>query len=348
MLQGKRIWDVAHIPDRERTRIEFPDLARFRGHWYCAFREGDIHGNHPSGRGRIIRSRDGERWETVALLDWDGGDVREPKFSVTAEGRLMVNTSVYFVSREPRADGRHYQLEPTGTILDMPYNDREAEVVQQSVTWLSADGENWSSAYACPTGVNGWRWSATWHNGMGYSIAHSGKDIHGTLYRTRDGKTWRALVEDFYPEGKGNEAALAFGPDDAGCCLLRSGPTRAMIGVSKPPCYTEWEWKDSTVDAGPELGRMPSGDFFRVSFGGPKLLRLSDGRILAAGRALAPGRDDGHVTLFWLDPDEAILTLFVEAEGTSYPGLVEHDGAIWVTYGLPDASAVYLASVKAG
>ena len=342
MIEGNRIWDITRVADREETRFEFPDLIRFEGHWYCSFREGDVHGNHPSGRGRIIRSEDGTRWDTVALMEWEGGDVREPKLSITAEGRLMVNTSVYFVSKEPRADGRHYQLEPIGTVLDIPYNDNEATVVQQSVTWLSSDGENWSAVHACPTGVNGWRWSVTWHDGMGYSIAHSGKDIRGTLYRTRDGKSWRVLAPEFFPEGRGNEAALAFRSDGVACCILRCGPTRAMVGVGKPPYYTEWEWKDSCVDDG-HGRRMPSDDFFRVSLGGPTLLRLRDGRILAAGRALSPGRDDGHVTLFRLDADRAVLTLFAEAAGTSYPGLVEHEGMIWVTYGLSDASALYLA-----
>jgi len=332
-LAGKPIWDLSRVRDREKTRLEFPCLIRFKGAWYCAFRVGEIHNNHPSGRGRIIRSADGEAWESVALLEWDGGDVREPKFSITAEGALMVNTSVYFVSKKPRADGSYYRLDRTGTILNIPYHDAESHVVQQSVTWLSTDGRDWGTVCACPSGVNGWRWSVTWHNGMGYSVAHSGKDIKGTLYRTRDGRSWRVLKAEFFPDGKGNEAALAFGADDTACCLLRSGRTRAMIGIGKPPYYQEWQWKDSRVDYGPEAGGpRPAGDVLRVDLGGPKLVRLSDGRLLGAGRALGPGRDDGRATLFWVDPDKAVLTKFVEFDGTSYPGVVEYEGMLWVTY----------------
>ena len=99
-----KIWDGTRITDRKGDRIEFPDLIRFKDHWYCAFREAEIHNNHPSGRGRVIRSADGKKWETVKLLAWECGDVREPKFAITAEGLLMINTSVYFVSREPRMD----------------------------------------------------------------------------------------------------------------------------------------------------------------------------------------------------------------------------------------------------
>ena len=43
MIQGKRIWDIARIPDREDTRMELTDLARFKGAWYCGFREAEIH-----------------------------------------------------------------------------------------------------------------------------------------------------------------------------------------------------------------------------------------------------------------------------------------------------------------
>ena len=115
MIQGKRIWDISRIPDREETRMELTDLIRFKGHWYCGFREGKIHHDHPSGRARIIRSSDGEQWESVALFEWDGGSVRTPRLSITAEGNLMAATSVYFVSKEPRLDG--HVLRPDGEPL---------------------------------------------------------------------------------------------------------------------------------------------------------------------------------------------------------------------------------------
>jgi len=334
LLQGRKIWDLTRIPDRDQTRLEFPDLIHFKGNWYCAFREGEIHDNHPSGRARIITSPDGEEWETVAVLDWNCGDVREPKLSVTPEGNLLVNTSVYFVSRTPRADGHYYPLEPLGTTLNLPDNDLEPGATQQSVNWLSSDGRKWSSAYACPTGVNSWRWAVTWHNGMGYSIAEWGKDTAGTLYRTRDGKSWRALTQAIFPEGHAGEGALAFDPDDTAYCLLRGDSHHGVfVGIGKPPYYREWKWRSPSIDYGTEYGGpRPAEEVLRVGLGGPKLIRLDDGRLLGAGRALGPDRDDGYATLFWVDPDKALLDLLVEFDGTSYPGVTEHEGELWVTY----------------
>lgn len=336
LLAGEKIWDMTQVPDREKTRLEFPHLVRFRDAWYCSFREGEIHGNHPSGRGRVIRSADAVTWQSVAVMEWHGGDVRDPRLSVTADGQLMLNSSIYFVSRQPRAKGGYYQLDSAGT----PASELEKDVARQSVTWLSADGEHWSGAHACPSGVNTWRWDVRWHNGMGYSVGYAGKDGAGTLYRTRDGKSWRVLLEDFFPEGKGNEAALAFGADDTACCLLRGGPTRAVIGVAAPPFYQTWQWKNARVDWQGDGTLRAADDVFRVSPGGPSIIRLADGRLVGAARV------DGRVTLFWIDPAAAVFTKLVQVDGTSYPGLVEHDGLLWITYGTRDSAEIRLAKIR--
>lgn len=369
MIQGRRIWDISCIPDRDETRMELTDLARFKGAWYCGFRESEIHSAHPSGRARIIRSTDGEQWETAALFDWDCADVREPKFSITAEGCLMVNTSITFCSRAARDDGKYYQLDEAGT----PEIDAEEMVARQSVTWFSADGTNWSRAFACPIGVNTWRWEVRWHNGMGYSVGYCGKDNTGTLYRTRDGKSWRALLPGFMPQGLGNEASLAFDVDNTAYCFLRDGRVRSgdskalgrdgreaeagpdpqthgssvpMFGVGKAPYYQEWEWKDVRIDWYGEGRAQPADDVLRAPFGGPKLIRLSDGRLAAAGRTLGPTQDDGRITLFMVDPGAAVLTKFAECAGTTYGSIVEHDGLLWVSFAASDVSAVFVGQVE--
>lgn len=357
LIQGTRAWDASRVTDRTQKRFELTDLAWFKGAWYCAFREGEIHHNHPSGRGRIIRSADGKAWETAALFDWDAADVREPKLSVTAEKHLMVNTSLAFIQRARRRpkDG-----------------DAEEGVSRQSVTWLSPDGEHWSSAYACPTGVNTWRWEVTWHNGMGYSVAYGGKDSKGTLHRTRDGKTWRPLLENFLPGGRGNEASLAFGEDGTAYCLVRDARLRStpkdtldsdgheikkeqarqthgtslpMLGIGKAPYYQEWEWNDLRVDWKCDGETRSAEDTFRAPFGGPKIIRISDGRFAAAARVLGPGQDDGRITLFLVDPENSVLTKFAECAGTTYGSIVEHEGAIWVSFAAPDVSAVFVGHV---
>jgi hypothetical protein len=343
-VSGKRIWDMSRITDREKTLMQLTDLIRFKGNWYCAFHEGEIHHNHPTGRGRIISSPDGEHWETVALLQWDGADVREPKLAITAEGNLMANTSIYFVSKQPRDKGAYYQLEQRGG--GVPPDESEPNVERQSVTWLTTDGKNWGSAYACPSGINTWLWEVMWHNGMGYSLAYSGKDTKGTLYRTRDGRSWRPLKEAMFPDTGGTEAALNFAPDNTAYCLLRGGSEPVMIGIGKSPRYQQWEWKTVSVDWQGDGTLQPAKTAIRGALGGPKLVRLSDGRLLAAGRVLGPGREDGRIMLFWVDTEKAILTRFAEVDGTSYAGVVEHEGMLWVSCCNTDSSGIFLAKLK--
>lgn len=379
ITQGERIWacpkpfNLGDKPDPEKTRLEFPSLIRFKGAWYCAFREGEIHNAHPTGCGRIIRSADARTWETVALLTWEGGDVREPKLSITAEGQLMVNTVITFVAKQPHSNGDFGRLGylVNGKLLPEeslspgggPESDHEANAICQSVTWLSSDGENWSSAYACPSGFNTWRWDAIWHNGMGYSMAQWGTGMKGPLHRTRDGKSWRVLTPQCRPDGKCNEGGLAFGRDDTLYCLFRgSNETIASLGIAKPPYYQDWQWKSLSIDWYGDGNLQPIGEVLRVQLGGPKLLCLSDGRLVGAGRTLGPERidgrwrvnptdphgiEDGRVTLFWVDPNQARVTRFAEMDGTSYPGLVEHEGMLWVSYVVwwEDAPGIYLAKL---
>jgi hypothetical protein len=308
---GRVIWDLSRVPDREKTNLEFPYLIRFKDRWFCSFREGDRHGNDPSGRARVITSKDAQDWEMATLIEWEGGDIRDPRMSVTPAGQLMLNSSIYFIG-EQKEDPAEWEVPGK----------------RQSVTWLSEDGRNWMGPYACPTGFDTWRWDVVWHDGYGYSAGYSGKDRTGTLYRTKDGKTWEVWVEDFFPDGRGTEAALEFGADGTGYCLLRGGGFYGMFAVGRAPDYRTWEWHPMQIDAARD-GTIESGAAFGQRtgsiVGGHKLLVLSDGRLVAATAK-------GGFDLFRVDPEKALFRRFVHmSDGASYPGLVEHDGEFWIT-----------------
>lgn len=300
LIEVRRIWDQA-------PHNAFTDPMRFEGHWYCAFREGQGHVSD-DGRMRVLRSADGDEWVSVAVFEWDDGDLRDAKLSITADGRLMFNTAVRLLTPE---DGHRHR----------------------SLTWLSADGLDWSGPHACPTGLGTWRWSVTWHDGHGYSFGYSGRDAGGCLYRTADGKTWRVVRDDVYPdvESYGNETSLVFLDDGTALCLLRrdAGPKTAMLGRSRRP-YEEWQWND--------LG---------TRVGGPKMVRLEDGRLLAVVRLY----DDGaRTSLVWIDAGGHTVTeaLRLPSGGdTSYAGVVEHEGVLWISYysSHEDRTSIYLAKV---
>lgn len=338
-FEVKKIWDIERTPETEkklaeRMKTRMPgsegemhtDLIRLKDYWYCSVKEELF------PRSRVIRSKDGDNWETVKVFRWDGAYMAEPKFAITAEGNLMANINIQW--------GK------------MSRDDGEKNARRQHATYITTDGLNWGSIYCCPSGINTIRYDLTWYNGMGYSLAYCGRDYTGTLYRTRDGKNWRALAKDVLPEEHRTcheEASLAFHPvtGDA-CALVRANPVYAIIGTSKAPYYTKWEWKRVTVDLGD--GKLhKAADVWGSQMCGPKIKYLSDGRLLAAGICDVSTEEEnlGRNNLSWMDPEKGILKLFAPLEGfMQYPGIVEHEGMIWVSCGTKKLHELYLLKVK--
>jgi hypothetical protein len=133
-------------------------------------------------------------------------------------------------------------------------------------------------------------------------------------------------------QGQPNETSLVFAADGTSYCLLRRGgqPNTAQLGIAYPP-YTNWTWKD--------LG---------IRIGGPHMIRLPDGRIVAAVRRHEGGT---RTSLHWLDPVNASLIEFLRLPSggdTSYAGLVWHQGLLWVGYyaSHEGKANIYLARVK--
>ena len=82
LLSVAKIWD-------QGAHNAFTDLLRFDDRWWCTFREAEEHG--PSiGTVRVITSEDGADWQSVAVLEEQEVDLRDPKLSVTPDGRLML------------------------------------------------------------------------------------------------------------------------------------------------------------------------------------------------------------------------------------------------------------------
>jgi hypothetical protein len=202
----------------------------------------------------------------------------------------------------------------------------------RSIYWTSDDGKAWSPG-AEILDDHLWLWRLTWHKDIGYGVAYSTSKDHTThLYSTRDGRAFEPLVRDLFTPGHPNEHAMAFLPGDTALCLLRrdGADASAQLGIARPP-YKQWAWKD--------LG---------LKIGGPALIRLADGRLIAAVRLY-----DRKVrtSLCWVDADKGTLTEFLPLPSggdCSYAGLVAHEGVLHVSYysSHEGKSAVYLARVS--
>src|SRR5213595_2932619 len=77
LISLKKIWDQA-------PHCAFTDLAFWKGHFVCAFREGRAH-VATDGKIRVLSSADGESWASAAMLSLDGFDLRDAGLSVAPD-----------------------------------------------------------------------------------------------------------------------------------------------------------------------------------------------------------------------------------------------------------------------
>jgi hypothetical protein len=298
LIDVRKIWEEA--PHNALT-----DLIRFRDLWYCVFREGTNHVS-PDGRIRILVSPDGLTWSPRALLSLPDADLRDPKITITPDGRAMLNAAAAYSPGAPRQ--------------------------HQSLVWFSRDGTDWGTPVEIGD-ANNWLWRVTWHERVAYAVGYCTVDQSGIrLYSSRDGARFELLADKLFDDGFPNEASLVFLEDHTVLCLLRrdQGDATARLGSARPP-YTVWEWKD--------LG---------VRIGGPHLLPLSDGRLVAAVRRYGK---NPWTSLNWLDPARGELSEFQALPSggdTSYAGLYWHEDILWVSYysSHERRTSIYLARLK--
>lgn len=301
-FQAVRSFTGSYSVDRiwEKRYSAFPSIVRFRDAYYVSFREAESHifdrNGIAAGQTRILRSEDGQRWESVALLSKEGYDLRDPKLSVTADGRLMViqGGSVYvdrkLTDRIPQvsfsADGRHF-------------SDPEPVVVKDD----PAPGMHWF-------------WRMTWVGDTGYTVSYGevgGEDL--VLYKTTDGLQFEAVTE-IGLGGFPNESTLRLLPDGRLGMLIRREREDKMAwwGVSQPP-FTEWDLKP-----------------LNFQIGGPDFIVLEDGTLVAGGRAYVFGE---HKTYLWkgnADGRFSAAMILPSGGDNSYPGFLQVGDELWVVY----------------
>lgn len=301
----KKIWD-------QGAHNAFTDIVRFRNRWYCTFREADDHVGG-DGKLRVLESRDGDSWTSVALLTEQGIDLRDPKFSVTPDNRLMIV-----------AGGSLY----AGTKVLKGRRPRVA---------FSKDAKNWT-APAPVLGDGDWLWRVTWNKkrayGVSYYIGPEGRQAREWELRfaeSGDGLDWKVTNVLNVP-GQPNETTIRFLPNDECIAFVRreAADKQAWIGRSMPP-YKEWQWK-------------PCGH----QTGGPNFIVLPDGRWVGGGRRYFPERKNktevGALTADGYTP----LVSLPSAGDNSYPGFVWHQNLLWMSYYSTHEgkTSIYLAKLK--
>jgi hypothetical protein len=223
-------------------------------------------------------------------------------------------------------DGRLLLLMGGSVYRDSRYTGRRPRVA------FSEDGSRWSAP--APILAEGdWLWRLSWHDRTGYGVSyHGGGGLTGergcTLYRTNDGLAYEKVTDWNVPGC--SEVTVRFELDGTMIAMVRAEaePKTGWIGRARPP-YANWTWTAA--------GRR---------FGGPEFTVLPNGQMWAGSR------EYGEKATTWLGRMTATsyepLLELPSGGDTSYPGMVFHDGLLWVSYysSHEGKTSVYLAKVR--
>jgi hypothetical protein len=330
ILSVEKIWDAGH-------HNAFTDLIRWHDKFWCTFREADA---HVGGDGvvRVLVSDDGTKWESAAGLTEKGIDLRDPKFAVTPDDRLMLVMG-----------GSHYEGK---TLLG-----RWPRVA------FSKDGKDWTAPQKITAtdgvGEGDWLWRVTWHEGTCYGVcydasqratqaakdatklsgpAESGKaDWKLKFVKSADGIKYE-VVKYLDVPGFANETTTRFLVDGSVMLMVRreAGTKLGWIGTSKAP-FQDWSWNETSM-----------------RFGGPNFIQLPNGQIWGVTRKYAGESSTGKgskTELVKIDADEKSVTQrgeFPSGGDTSYAGLVWYQDLLWVSYysSHEGKTSIYLAKVR--
>lgn len=292
------------------------DLLFYQGRWFCTFREGSHHRGGSNGIIRVITSSNTVVWEHAALIEEEHLDLRDPKLSITPDGRLMLLI---------------------GTVLtDAGYQYQAF----QSKVLFSQDGFSWSPPQNA-TPIHHWLWRVTWFQGAAYGVSYRFSNIFNPqeewtthLWKSMDGIHYE-LITDFFIPGRPSEATVRFHPDGQMTILMRRDKlfARAWIGHSWEP-YNDWIWHETPL-----------------YLGGPNFLILPDGKMWAGGRIfmISPYAFKEKTVLASMTENRLHTELILPSGGdSSYPGMVYHQNYLWMSYysSHEEGTKIYLAKIR--
>ncbi len=314
-----KIWD-------QGVHQAFTDLIRFKGAFYCSFREGKNHvGAENNGKVRILKSTDGNDWQSVVLLELNGLDLRDPKLSITPDNRIMI------------------------TLAGAIFENGLMKMLIPMTSFSDKKGLNFSlpdKVILDPTIKPGldWIWRVTWHDKIGYGINYqlqenardrsTLKKDAWVLYlmKTTNGINFENISKLDVMDLP-NESTIRFDKNGKMYVLIRreAGNKLGVIAESNPP-YKEWKHTPIT---------------FRL--GGPNFIFLNNKKLLIGTRMFDPEASMGFYTT---DLKGSVINSLKLPSGgdTSYPGMLIYKNKLWVSYysSHQGKTSIYLAKIPLG
>jgi len=298
----------------------FPSIIKYKNAYYCSFREGEGHvfdkNGKAEGKVRVLKSKDGKKWTSVLLMSKDKYDLRDPKLSITPDGRMMIlmGGSIY-VDKKFVDCISQVSFSSDGIHFSDPQPVQMTKAAQREKDWL---------------------WRMTWDGDTGYVVGYfqpgNGQTNNIHLLKTTDGVHYDQVC-DFNITDFPNEATIRILPDKRMMIMVRrdSGDKMGYWGVSAPP-YKNWNWT--------KMG---------FQLGGPDFVAIDENHIIAGSRSYyISSHAKTSLYLGNIKGDFQEVCTLPSGGDTSYPGLLVVGNELWVCYyslhETPRAS-IYLAKM---
>lgn len=311
IVSVQKIWDKG-------GHHAFTDLARFKNLYFICFREAKD-ANAPDGIIRIMISSTGVNWVDYAEVSESGVDLRDPKLEVTPDGKqLYLSCAAVFEGNIKGVKSRQPRYAKT------------------------TDGKVWTPTQKLlAVGDTLWRCTVNPADQKFYGVSFNMFPTTGgprpepewslKSYTSSDGSVWQ-LSSIMQVPNQPNETTLRFLKNGTALALVRreAGDKRGYIGSATAP-FREWTWTPLTT--------VVQGQNF---------IELPDGTLIAGSRGLGatPGP---HMVLFSMTATSLSPILELPSGGDcSYPGLLWHDGHLWVSYysSHEGKASIYIAKVR--
>ena len=221
--------DIRRVWDRGGHNA-YSDITFTRLRLFIAFREApnDIPTNESEyGKIRILSSTDGEFWESSAVLEIPGVDLRDPKITFTPKKRLMllvkgvkydgqsIKSMTSYMSQSDAEGKRFSKIEPLE--LEDPLNSEINSL--QRMTWYDKTGYGIFTKKDPETGAN-----------LNYLIKNEKK------------KELEVITELELP-GEVNDITVRFLSGAEMMIIAEMEGSKGLIGTSKSP-YKDWTWEE--------------------------------------------------------------------------------------------------------
>lgn len=286
------------------TYCAFTSLIKRNNSYYLAFREGATHvADGDYGIIKILKSNDGDNWETIQTLSADIIDLRDPDLSIMPDGRIIV-----LCGARIKGEKDYY----TKTFCSFEDSFEHFEEVKAVKVPETIDDE-----YCC------WIWRLTWNGNKGYGVAYRTNDDQNytlSLLTTENGKDYE-LINNIDVSGVPTETRLRFTSDNTMYAMVRRSGSdgrgiKGYLGRSKPP-YIEWNWK--------EIGVYLAGQDFIID-GSQIICATRMSQNIGEYTSVFIGDLNGNFRWNYILPSSGTNS------DTAYAGLLDNGEEYWVSY----------------